>query len=138
MFLVDNRYANRDWDRVLSHVKEIIGKHGGEMIKCEKWGERKLAYPINGHKRGTYLLTYFRASGDAPNRIYRDVELSDTFLRAMILAIEREPTEEEMTALREGASDERPSRSARWSEGDRGRSSGAEGRARRSGTAETS
>ena len=91
MFLVDNRHANRDWERVVSHVKESITKHGGEMVRYEKWGERKLAYPIKGHRRGTYLLAYFSAEADCVNRVYREVELSETLIRALILAIDSLP-----------------------------------------------
>lgn len=93
MFLVDTRHANRDWDRVVAQVNEIVSKHGGRMIRCEKWGERKLAYPIAGNKRGVYLLTYFEADGEAANGVYREVELSETFLRALILAVDKAPDE---------------------------------------------
>jgi ribosomal protein S6 len=91
MFIVDNRHANRDWDRVVGHVTEIVVKHGGKMIRCEKWGERKLAYPILGHKRGTYLLAYFEGVEETVNRVYREVELSESLVRALILAIDKVP-----------------------------------------------
>lgn len=91
MFLVDNRHANRDWDRVVDQAKEMVAKHGGRMLHCEKWGERKLAYPIKGNKRGTYLLAYFESEADAPNRVYREVELSETFLRGLVLAVGQLP-----------------------------------------------
>lgn len=93
MFLVDTRHANRDWDRVVDQVKEMVTKHGGEIVRCEKWGERKLAYPIAGNKRGVYLLVYFQADGETPNEVYREVELSETFLRALILAVDKTPEE---------------------------------------------
>lgn len=95
MFLVDNRHANRDWSRVVDIVKGLVTKHGGEVVRLEKWGERKLAYPIRGNKRGTYLLAYFTAEGEAPNAIYRDAQISfhDTFLRALILQVDAVPEE---------------------------------------------
>jgi len=94
MFLLDNRQANRDWDGSLEKLKGILSKHGAEIIRCEKWGERKLSYEIGGRRRGTYVLTYFSADGDAVNRIYRECELSDLVLRALILRIKALPFEE--------------------------------------------
>lgn len=94
MFLLDNRQANRDWDGSLDSVKAIVTKHGGEIVRCEKWGERRLAYEIDGRRRGTYVLMYFNADGEAVNRIYRENELSELVLRALILKVKALPPEE--------------------------------------------
>ena len=39
----------------------MIEEAGGEMLVSRLWEERRLAYPIEGHRKGTYWLTYFRA-----------------------------------------------------------------------------
>ena len=96
MFLMDNRQANRDWDGCLEKLNAILTKHGAEVVRSVKWGERKLAYDINGHRRGTYVLIYFNAVGDAVSRIYREIELSELLHRAMILTVQKLPSEEEM------------------------------------------
>ena len=36
----------------------------GKILVIKKWDERKLAYEINGQKRGTYIIAYFTAPGD--------------------------------------------------------------------------
>ena len=94
MFLLDIRQANRDWDGSLDNLKLLLTKHGGEILRCEKWGERRLAYEIKGRRRATYVLTYFQAEGEAVNRIYRECELSDLILRALMLNIRSLPPEE--------------------------------------------
>jgi len=96
MFVMDNRQANRDWDGSLEKLKSMLVKHKAEMLRCEKWGERKLAYEMEGRRRGTYLLLYFNATGEAVNHIYRECELSDLMLRALILKIDKMPPEEQM------------------------------------------
>jgi small subunit ribosomal protein S6 len=93
MFLMDNRQANRDWDGSLDAMKAIIAKHGGSIVRCEKWGERKLAYEIKGRRRGTYVLVYFEAEGEAVNGIYHDCELSELILRVFVLAVKVVPPE---------------------------------------------
>jgi len=93
MFLLDNRQANRDWEGSLDALKGMIAKHGGEVVRCQKWGERRLSYEIKGRRRGTYVLAYFQGDADAVNRIYREVELSEIVLRALMLRINALPPE---------------------------------------------
>ena len=85
MFLLDSAKANKDWDGVAAHVHQIIDRHGASIQKSQKWGERKLAYEIQGHRRGTYMLVHFEADGDAIAAIRRDAGLSDTILRTLIV-----------------------------------------------------
>ncbi len=103
MFVLDNRQANRDWDGSLEKLKGIVEKHGAEMVRCEKWGERKLSYEINRRRRATYVLAHFQAEGQAVNRIYRECELSELILRALILKRKALPSEEETRRLAEAS-----------------------------------
>jgi len=84
MFLVDNSRANSDWDAVVAHVHGILERHGATIKRTQKWGERKLAYEIAGHKRCTYLVVHFEAGGDAITGIRRDAGLSDTIARTLV------------------------------------------------------
>lgn len=92
MFLIDNNKAGSDWEGVVRHVREILEKRGAKPLSTEKWGERKLAYKINGHKRSTYMLVYFDAPPGALSAIRRDCQLSDTIIRSLILKVEKIPT----------------------------------------------
>lgn len=112
LFLINSHKANRDWDQAFAHVTGILAKHGAELVRHEKWGERKLAYTIGRERRGIYLLTYFLAAGDAVTGIYRDVEISDIVLRAMILAIKDVPPAPAEAAPAPAAKPARPARPA--------------------------
>ena len=98
MFVMDNRQANRDWDGSLEKVKGLLTKHGAEVVRVDKWGERKLAYEIGGRRRGTYVLIYFNAGGRAVNEIYRECELLEMVVRSLIIKIESLPSEEAVRA----------------------------------------
>ena len=93
MFVMDHRQANRDWEGSLESLKGILTKQGAEILRCERWGDRRLAYEIQGQRRATYVLIYFRASGEAISGIYRDVELSELLLRALVLKVPALPPE---------------------------------------------
>lgn len=85
LFLIDNTHASMEWDNVVKHIHDILQKNGAEILKTEKWGEKKLAYKIKGHKRGTYLLIHFNAKSGAIAAIKRDFQLSDYVIRSLIV-----------------------------------------------------
>lgn len=85
LFIIDNAHANTEWDAVVKHIQDILQKNGAEILKTEKWGEKKLAYKVKGHKRGTYLLVHFNAKNTAVPTIRRDFQLSDYIVRSLIV-----------------------------------------------------
>jgi small subunit ribosomal protein S6 len=43
----------------LTRVNQRITEHGGTVTSQERWGKRKLAYPIKKYRDGFYALTVF-------------------------------------------------------------------------------
>lgn len=85
MFLVDSALAASDWDGINKAIKKILEKVNADIVSLRKWDERLLAYPVNGKVRGTYLLCYFQADGDKIQTLEREIRLSDTIMRVLIL-----------------------------------------------------
>ena len=79
-------------------VKGMIEKHGGEILVLKKWDERKLAYEVNGQKRGTFIISYFTATGAAVVPLERDVKLSEDVLRVLVTKADH-LNEQEMNAV---------------------------------------
>ncbi|MFO0908826.1 MAG: 30S ribosomal protein S6 [Isosphaeraceae bacterium] len=75
------------WDESVKQVHDILHKYEAEVVAYRQWDERRLAYPVNGHKKGTYLLTYFKADGAKLKEIVADCHLSDLILRELILKV---------------------------------------------------
>ncbi len=94
MFLLDNQTVRADWKTAKNAVLDIAKKHGAEVVTARRWDERKLAYVIRGHKRGTYLLTYIKAPPQNVAVIRRDIELDERVLRYMLLSTESVPDSE--------------------------------------------
>ena len=88
MFIFDsNRYA-RDAAGVSSTIAEMIRKFGGEVLVSRLWEERRLAYPIGGHRKGTYWLSYFKLDSNQVATIERECHLNENILRSLILKVE--------------------------------------------------
>lgn len=85
MVLLENNFARENWEKAKSGVEAIISKNGGKIEKAVKWDERKLAYEIKKHKRGTYMLVHFTAPTSAVAAMEKEFKLVDFILRVMIL-----------------------------------------------------
>lgn len=85
-------------EHALNLCKKVIESHGGQILVIKKWDERKLAYELKKQKRGTYIISFFKAPSSSVAAMERDVRLSEDFLRAMVLRAEH-LTLEEMQAV---------------------------------------
>jgi small subunit ribosomal protein S6 len=125
MFLLDSSKAANAWDDTVKHVHDILGKHHSEIVASRQWDERRLAYPIGSHKKGTYLLTYFKTDGSNVDEIVADCRLSDVIVRELVLKVHPKLAEHlvnqamtstpnvEMEDMREDEMDDRPRRRRR-------------------------
>lgn len=88
MFILDaNRYG-KDPDAASQKIVRMLEEPGGEVLVSRLWEERRLAYSIQGHRRGVYWLTYFRMDGRHIGHIRRDCQQSDLILRELILKVD--------------------------------------------------
>jgi small subunit ribosomal protein S6 len=88
MFILDsNRYA-RDAAGTVAQIPSTVEQLGGKMLASRLWEERRLAYPIKGHRKGTYWLTYFRLDGDQLTSLSRQFQLNEAIIRNLVLKIE--------------------------------------------------
>lgn len=94
MFLVDSALATSDWDSVTSAIEDILKRADADVVSLKKWAERKLAYEIKQKSRGTYILCYFRANGQRISQIERALQLSEKFMRVLILNAEKRSIED--------------------------------------------
>jgi small subunit ribosomal protein S6 len=102
MFLLDNQVVRTDYKAAKAVVTDALKKHGAELTSARRWDERRLAYPIEGRQRATFLLTYFKAGPNAITGIRRDAELDERILRHLILNVEEVPAAELELSAAEG------------------------------------
>jgi small subunit ribosomal protein S6 len=88
MFLLDSNKIAGDVHAAQAQLHSMLEKHSAEILASRPWDERRLAYPVSGHKKGLYYLTYFKIEGKKLLDIEQDVALNETILRSMVLRIE--------------------------------------------------
>ena len=88
MFILDSNRYSRDQVGVSGQIPEILQKLGGEILASRLWEERRLAYPIDGHRKGTYWLTYFKLDSGQLTALNRECQLSESILRTLFLKVD--------------------------------------------------
>ena len=89
MFIFDSATFGRNSDDVSGGVNQMIEAAGGEILASRLWMDgRRLAYPINGQRKGTYWLTYFRLKGGELAGVERQAQLNDAILRQLFIKID--------------------------------------------------
>jgi small subunit ribosomal protein S6 len=88
MFILDsNKYA-KDAAATVGTIPATVEQFGGEMLASRMWEERRLAYPIKGHRKGTYWLTYFRLDANQIESLTRQIQLNEGVVRHLLLKID--------------------------------------------------
>lgn len=88
MFLLDSGKVGADWNAAQKLVHGILERNQAEIITSRPWDERRLAYPVKGHKKGMYYLTYFRLEGPKLAQIEQDCRINESVLRQLILKVQ--------------------------------------------------
>ena len=74
-------------ENAINRVQEVITNGGGEIIKADRWGKRRLAYEIKDFTEGYYLLVEMNAPSSAVQELDRVLRISDDVIRHMIIRL---------------------------------------------------
>ena len=88
MFLFDPNIYARNPGGAATTVQEIVEKNGGTLRASRLWNEQKLAYPINGHRKGVYWLTYIEIESTSIPQLNRACQLKDLIMRHLVIKLE--------------------------------------------------
>lgn len=73
-----------DTDAIVERVEEVIVK-GGRLLDREDWGKKRLAYPINKHQKGHYVLYSFLAEASLISELERIIRITDNVVRFLTI-----------------------------------------------------
>ena len=89
---------------VIDRTTRQIVASGGQIVKVAPWGRRRLAYPIDRHREGSYHIVLFDAPGEAVVELERALLITEEVLRHLVTRVER-PTR---PSRRDGEEGEEP------------------------------
>ena len=85
LYLIDSSIAEEARDALIAKFEELVKTLGGKVVSTDKWGVKKLAYPIQYKNDGFYVLMKFNSEPNVVKELDRIAGLSDEVLRRMIV-----------------------------------------------------
>lgn len=73
--------------KMVSKWEGIICNDGGEVVKKDSWGVKRLAYPINKNIRGSYVVYDVATTQDNIRELERVLKLDENVLRSLVVKL---------------------------------------------------
>jgi small subunit ribosomal protein S6 len=74
---------------VIDRITRQISAGGGQIVKVAPWGRRRLAYPIDRHRDGSYHIILFEAPAPLVAELERGLTITEELLRHLVTKVER-------------------------------------------------
>ena len=74
---------------VIDRTTRQITAGGGQILKVAPWGRRRLAYPIDRYREGSYHIILFQSPGDALVELEHALQITEEVLRHLVTRDER-------------------------------------------------
>jgi small subunit ribosomal protein S6 len=74
---------------VIDRATRQVVAAGGQIIKVAPWGRRRLAYPIERYREGSYHILVFEAPAEAIEEVERTLHITEEVLRHLVVRVER-------------------------------------------------
>jgi small subunit ribosomal protein S6 len=74
---------------IVDRTTRQIAADGGQIVKVAPWGRRRLAYPIERHREGSYHIIVFEAPSTTIAEIERTLLITEEVLRHLIVRQDR-------------------------------------------------
>ena len=69
---------------IMDRVEQVVANHGGQIVRVNQWGRRRLAYPIQRHRDGVYVFIDMILTPETVSELERTLKVSETVLRHMV------------------------------------------------------
>lgn len=85
IFIIQADLPDEDINTTIDRYQGIIASLKGTMINVERWGKRKMAYPIEKKTRGFYTLLDYAGQGKVVSELERNFKIDDKVLKYMTI-----------------------------------------------------
>ncbi len=85
MYIVRPDLDDEHIDATVARITQVVQQAGGSDDTVDRWGRRRLAYPIAGFDDGVYVVETFTGTGTIGNEITRLLRIDEDVLRSIVV-----------------------------------------------------
>lgn len=112
LFIADPNLGEPEVDALTAVVQGYAEKEGGRIAKVEKWGKKRLAYIVNKHREGSYVLLTVEGKPALVKEVERRIRVTDGVIKFITVRVDEELRKAEGRKARRAAEDAKRRRPA--------------------------
>ena len=89
MIILNAAISDEEADAAVTRIKDLITGQGGEVLKVDIWGRRKLSYELKKQKKGLYVLLFYKAPASTIRKLEELFKVFDTVVKYIIFRLGR-------------------------------------------------
>ena len=90
IFIGDPTLTDDELEKLIKSYESLVSDAKGKILNLERWGRRRLAYPIGGREEGIYFLMLIECDASFPRELERRYRINDRILRHLTVRVENE------------------------------------------------
>lgn len=79
--------SDEEINAALTRIKDLVTNAGGETVKADLWGRKKLAYEIKKQQKGFYVLFVFKAPAGTVKKLEDLYKVFDAVIKYMVIKL---------------------------------------------------
>ena len=84
LYIIDADLSDEEKEALIVKFEDLVKSSGGVVENTERWGMKKLQYPINYKTEGFYVLMTFEAEKTLVVELKRVAGITDGIVRRLI------------------------------------------------------
>lgn len=85
IYILDPSLGDDRLKEIIQRISSIVGEKGGEVVSCEVWGRRRMAYSIAKKRDGFFVYMNIKSPPPAINHLKKEVKLTEGLVRLSII-----------------------------------------------------
>ena len=88
VLIINPELDDTETESLIEGVKNNIESNGGEVLKVDPWGRKRLAFPIKKNSDGYYVLLIFRSEPAFIPQLSNSFRVIESIVRNMVVLFE--------------------------------------------------
>jgi len=88
VLVISPEVAEEEFEATIDNVNRFITERGGTISETERWGKRRLAYPIRRFVEGSYVLTRCQLKPAFGRELEANLRVSEEILRHLLVRLD--------------------------------------------------
>jgi small subunit ribosomal protein S6 len=88
VMIVNPQLSDEAYDAAIDKYSRFITGKGGSIDDTQRWGKRKLAYPIKHLGEGNYVLLKFKIKPEYSRELEANLRISEEIIRHLLVKME--------------------------------------------------